>query len=175
MKTFIFAIFLLFSNTSQAWVCMNNSFDWPGSVLLTPVWLNAWFHHSGPLPYSEIGDMWSWPVTVPEGMFSVTSNMGGAGNQTVTGNAWCGTDGGTPPPMHVDDVWYAGGSAHWCWCRMTAPNAGQWVLGGFFHNAGYGDFCPWHCQTMCAYCVIGGDWWSGNSETMYCTNRNILR
>ena len=95
-------------------------------------WLEAWRNHSGPLPNALMSD-WDFD------MWEVTSDLGGAGNQTVSGEISCDSFGG----------WESSN----CLCRMTSPHVGQWVsVGDVGDQMGCALGCSWHC----AQCVISG-------------------
>ena len=130
----IFALMVFFTTAASAWVCMSNSFTWPApNCPPSPAWLNAWCSHSGPLPN---GVMSHWDYDT----WGITSSLGGAGNQTVSGDINCSGD------------W----DSNVCSCRMTSPHVGQWVSIG---DAGDHVGCVLGCSYLCAQCVLDDAFW----------------
>ena len=116
------------------------------NAALIDVWVSAWRGHNGTLtngtrvPTSGNGAR-EW---------SVTANVGGTGTHTASGDAWCGTSSTAPPSAHS-----ASGTN--CWCRMTGPRAGSWVLQ---YGPGTASSCAAFCASNCSFCVLNGSGFS---------------
>ena len=134
--------------------CVRNCY----TLGLAPDWIDQWCSHGDTDPDTGalrwLPNSSSSPTDDQSGpgfrTWSVTANFG-AGVQTASGVAWCGTSANVPPTAHA--------SAVNCWCRMTSPVTGPWVWGHTY--PAYGGFtgvqrCVNLCARLCARCVQEG-------------------
>jgi len=107
-------------------------------------WLGAWslFDNNVPLPNSSYTPMPD--AGGGQRVWTVTSDFGGAGTRTISGDAWCHTSNtGAGPAAHST----AGIN---CWCRMTLPNQGKWLY--LYDYSGMNPVPPpSHCGMWCAH------------------------
>ena len=137
----VFLIVMFLTSSAGAWVCTKDGWE-------IEHWIAAWKNHSEILPnYSSPNYGATNPVTSP-GPFSVTSDLGGLGMQTVEGQAWCSANSSTEPTTVIVTGWIPS-----CWCRRTSPKGiGPWV---FLNGDGGSSSCT-HCANFCAYCITTG-------------------
>jgi len=139
-------------------VCVLFSSAAPANVTACQHFIARWTLHNGGLP-----DMTSFPSgsigvdgVVQIGGFSrtwtVSQNYSGQ-VFTASGESRCGTSSANPPAAHSTAE-----TAINCWCRMTAPYTGAWILSDTVGSS----HCDRNCSLMCVRCIQRGYAFAGN-------------
>jgi len=108
-------------------------------------WLDEWINTSAEIGAwtGASGDGCCTWQGIAGGVWSVTGNVAETENQTVSGKTVCAANGGSyaqtgTPSEEIGE---------YCWCQMTSPKVGSWVLDGPIGTASY---CAANCAFNCA-------------------------